>query len=97
MGLETVMKPGTRNLYRCDRCHNLISTIQTDEGLTPVMFRCKNPSCDGFMRSAWYPPQANQITPTFEWRKPDGFKFKPEERHGGGLVLRQIKSLAPAA
>lgn len=90
---------GKKNIYVCPKGHNTV-TIDTDEGVTPFMLRCRQKDDDGkhncteMARSSMYQVDQN-ITAEYEWYKPDNLKgFNPEEKdhiRRGGLIIRKIK------
>ena len=95
---------GRENVYTCQKCGAILTTVDRDSGTTPFMLACRNRgphvACDGFMQSSFYPrgPRPAHIpAPTHEWYKP-----KPTEvaqldaaslQHVamGGLLLRPIQ------
>lgn len=80
------------NAYECPDGH-LTVTIDLEDGTTPMMMNCRNPSCGKVSRSKWYKVDQN-LKPTFEWFKPtDMKKLNPAERdhvQRGGLLIRKI-------
>lgn len=89
---------GKINVYTCPAGHTTV-TIDTDEGVTPMMLRCtkkadEKHNCTEFARSAWY--RCDQaLAPEYEWYKPatmNGLN-RDEKEHvvKGGLLLRKIQ------
>lgn len=89
---------GKHNRYRCDRCGESIVTINRDAGTTPMLIDCKvTEGCQGIMRSAWYPPEAQIVSATWEWYRPRKSQMRRLRRadtemadhcERGGLLLR---------
>jgi hypothetical protein len=89
---------GKINTYTCPHGHVTV-TINTDEGVTPMMLRCKQKADDGkhncteFAKSAWYKCDQS-LKPEYEWYKPISLKgLSPEMKEHvrmGGLELRQL-------
>jgi hypothetical protein len=95
---------GKINVYSCPAGHTTV-TIDTDEGVTPMMLRCTKRAKDGkhdcteYARSSWY--RCDQaLTPEYEWYKPASLKGlnRDEKEHvvKGGLLLRKIKPATDA-
>lgn len=90
---------GKINTYTCPNGHVTV-TIDTDDGVTPMMIRCRQRDVDGkhncteFSRSAWYRCDQS-LTPEYEWYKPTSLKgYNAEMRNHlemGGLEIRKIK------
>lgn len=72
------MRENKVNTYTCTAGHVTV-TIDTDEGVTPMMIRCKQlhdngkHNCTEFARSSFYKCDQN-LTPEYEWFKPTLFK-----------------------
>lgn len=87
------------NTYTCPHGHVTV-TKDVDEGVTPMMLRCRQKSDDGkhncteFARSAFYNCDQS-LTPEYEWYKPKSYKgYKDSMREHikkGGLDIRKIK------
>ena len=88
------------NTYTCPNGHVTV-TIDADEGVTPMMLRCRQKHDDGkhncteMAASAFY--TCNQsLTPEYEWFKPKSFKgysaAMKEHLKNGGLEIRKIPS-----
>jgi hypothetical protein len=96
---------GKINVYTCPAGHKTV-TIDTDDGVTPMMMGCRQKADDGkhncteFARSAWYRCDST-LTPEYEWYKPESMKGlnKAEKEHVvlGGLLLRKIETKASGA
>jgi len=91
--------PGTRNAYRCKKCHRYSVTVHADQGVTPMFLGCLHEGCDGQGVSAMYPPEpwpAGIDEATHEWYRPTEKELKKvspaELQHvrQGGLLLREI-------
>lgn len=91
------------NTYTCPYGHVTI-TIDIDEGVTPMMLRCKQKANDGkhncteFAKSSWYNCDQS-LTPEYEWFKPKtlkGYNSQMKEHLSkGGLDIRKISKLTP--
>ena len=91
---------GRENVYTCQKCTERVTTVDRDEGTTPMMIRCRaTEGCDGMMMSAFYPegPRPEWIpAPTFEWYKPSEHETSQldeamqEHVRLGGLLIRPI-------
>ena len=94
---------GRENVYTCEKCGAMLTTVDRDAGVTPFMIGCRQRgdfvACDGMMRSACYPkgPRPPWIgPPTHEWYRPDATETARLGRHTrdhverGGLFLRPI-------
>jgi hypothetical protein len=85
------------NTYTCPKCSGFIVTLDREEGVTPMMLRCRaSKGCDGMMESAFY--MADQtLTPSYEWRKPTKGEYlrmrTPMREHidRGGLEIYPIR------
>jgi hypothetical protein len=86
------------NTYTCPNGHVTV-TVDTDEGTTPMMLRCRQRASDGkhncteFAKSAFY--QCDQsLTPEYEWYKPVSLKGLSNEMKEhvkmGGLEIRKL-------
>ena len=63
------------NKYTCEDCGGHVFTIDTDEGVTPFMIRCRATiGCNGMMQSSFY--RCEPGTPTYEWRKPTPQEYR---------------------
>lgn len=87
-----MMFKGKLNQYTCEGCGAVITTIDRDEGTTPMFLDCRSEKpCGGRMVSSMY--QVDQwLQPTHEWYKPAG-KVPPVYREHvemGGLLIRKI-------
>lgn len=93
---------GRENAYLCETCDRYTTTIDIDDGVTPMFLGCRvTPGCRGKAHSLGYPngPRPAHVPPpTFEWYKPTE---KQARRMGeemayhvsrGGLALRPISS-----
>lgn len=89
---------GKINVYTCPAGHKTV-TIDTDEGVTPMMMGCRQKADDGkhnctqFARSGWYRVDQD-LSPEYEWYMPTSLKGlnKSEKEHvvQGGLLQRKI-------
>lgn len=89
---------GMINTYTCPSGHVTV-TIDTDEGTTPMMLRCRQRAdngqhnCTEMATSAWYRCDQS-LTPEYEWYKPtslNGFSRDMKEHiKMGGLELRKL-------
>ena len=85
---------GKKNRYTCEACLKSITTVDTDDGVTPFMTRCKcTPGCRGMMQSAFYRIDQSAI-PDWEWYKPAsavGLNVATRDHvERGGLLLRKL-------
>ena len=87
-------KKNAINVYTCEKCSERIVTINREDGTTPFMILCE---CGSMMLSCCYNcPQ--DLTPTYEWRKPSGrekmFLSACEKEHIKlcGLLRYKIKT-----
>jgi hypothetical protein len=90
---------GKINTYTCPAGHVTV-TIDTDDGTTPMVLRCRQKHDDGkhncteFAKSAWYRCDQS-LPPEYEWYKPASTKglHGDEKSHVemGGLLIRKIK------
>ena len=87
---------GKENTYTCDTCGQFMVTVHVDDGVTPMLLRCRVSGCKGMGHSAWYrgrPEGAGE--PRWEWFKPTERAIKrmtPEMQdhiRSGGLDLRE--------
>jgi hypothetical protein len=92
------------NVYTCDSCKQWIVTVDREEGVTPMMLRCRaTKDCNGTMFSAFYqvPAELQGAQPTYEWRKPETGEYlrsDPATREHvdrGGLLIYPINRLTP--
>src|SRR5688572_17032304 len=99
MSKEIKVNTGKKiNTYTCPKGHVTV-TIDTDEGVTPMMLRCKQRDDDGkhncteMASSAWYKCDQT-LQPEYEWYKPTSLKgFSPSMKEHiklGGLEIRKI-------
>jgi hypothetical protein len=81
------------NQYTCDTCGGTITTIDRDDGTTPMMLACRFTGCNGRMMSHMYRVQPG-LTPDHEWFKPTGKVARIHREHvsRGGLLIRKIGS-----
>lgn len=86
---------GKINQYKCATCGRVITTIDRDDGTTPMHIRCSQTGgCAGMMLSRFY--QVDQtLKPDYEWYKPTG---KVKAKNGlrdyvkmGGLLIRAVQ------
>ncbi len=93
------------NVYTCPVCRGYTTTIDVDEGVTPMFLRCratgKVGDCPGMAISEMYPegPRPAHIPPpAFEWYRPspdEVEKMDPDMQmhlRAGGLELRARSS-----
>lgn len=97
------MRP-KKNIYTCPAGHDTI-TVDVDEGVTPMMLRCRQRVADGkhncteMARSHFYnlTPEELKRDPEYEWFKPASLKgLSPQMKEHvkmGGLELRKIKKV----
>ena len=91
------------NVYACPICLRFTTTIDVDDGVTPMFLDCRASGrvgdCPGIAMSEWYPdgPRPSYIPPpTFEWYKPSAEeveKMDPtmqDHCRKGGLEIRPI-------
>lgn len=86
---------GKINRYRCRTCGGVITTIDADDGTTPMSLACRaTPKCLGTMVSAYYMVDQS-LPPTHEWYRPSG---KVKAKNGlreyvkmGGLLIRELE------
>lgn len=70
------MAKGEKNLYRCEKCNEAVITVDTDDGTTPMMIRCRaSVNCYGVMISSLY-RNVPDSEPLFEWRKPTKSEYR---------------------
>lgn len=95
---------GHENVYTCQVCGKMFTTVDRDDGVTPFMvghiqFDHKT-FCNGPCYSAFYPkgPRPSHIpAPSHEWYKPDAEEYKKLDKYmrrdhvdKGGLLLRKL-------
>ena len=85
---------GEKNSYRCETCGKSITTIDIDDGVTPMMLACRaTPGCRGTMRSGFYVSVDRSAKPDYEWFMPKSCKGYSREMvehfKKGGLDLRK--------
>lgn len=88
------------NKYTCNTCEGEIVTIEREPGVTPMMIDCRaTEGCEGLMMSWGYQIHYD-VTPTWEWVKPDINLLKNYKKKNpalfehfklGGLYLRKIE------
>jgi len=96
-----VSSKGRENVYICPVCGGYTTTIDVDDGVTPMFLRCratgKVGDCPGMAVSEMYPegPRPAHIPPpAFEWYRPSPAeveKMEPDMQvhvRAGGLELR---------
>lgn len=85
---------GRINQYTCQKCGSVITTIDIDEGTTPMMLPCQvTNKCKGWMRSGFYLVDQH-LTPDHEWYKPVELPMHRAEREHvqmGGLLIRKVE------
>ena len=91
------------NVYTCPNGHKTV-TIDIDEGVTPMMLRCRQKADDGkhncaeMASSAWYNCDQS-LEPEYEWYKPASLKgLSPamkEHVKMGGLEIRKHNPTKP--
>lgn len=89
-------KAGDVNQYTCKDCGEKITTVNADEGTTPMFIGCRaSDECKGLMASEWYRvPQT--LVPGFVWYTPDANELAELDGASrghvkqGGLLLRQM-------
>jgi hypothetical protein len=94
-------KPGYQgkiNTYTCPKGHVTV-TIDTDDGVTPFMIRCRQHAdhaehnCTEAAKSAGYRCD-QKLTPEYEWFRPQSLEgLSPAMKHHvqqGGLEIRKI-------
>lgn len=78
------------NVYMCQKCRNIMTTVDIDEGTTPFIIIC--PKCKGDAQSSFYPKERPipefVKPPTFEFFKP---KSDKEIMHYSKLELKMYK------
>lgn len=80
------------NQYTCSSCGGTITTIDRNQGTTPMMLVCRaTEGCYGSMRSHGYAVDQN-LTPNWEWYKPAKLPKGEMREHVqmGGLLIRKI-------
>ena len=93
-----VLMKGRLNQYTCNDCGGTITTVDVDEGVTPMFLGCQvAPTCLGRMASHMYQVQGTP-EPTHEWFRPS---LKNARRQGpdmfdhvkrGGLDIRSVST-----
>lgn len=89
---------GRRNVYTCPAGHEL-ATVDVDEGVTPMLVKCRTAGCDELARSAFYRVDQT-VAPTHEFYRPNGSETNRLDRdtryhvEQGGLLLREIARTA---
>ncbi len=85
-------QPPRINQYTCDTCGGVITTIDRDEGTTPMFLNCRaTPGCDGRSVSSMYRVSPH-LKPEWEWYRPKKAKGENREHVAmGGLLIRQIE------
>ena len=94
---------GRENVYICEFCGGFTTTIDVDEGVTPMFLDCrasgKTGNCPGMAVSQMYPEgrrPGHIPPPTFEWYRPspeEVEKMDPamqDHISKGGLEIRAI-------
>lgn len=84
------------NCYVCEKCRQILKTIDVDTGTIPFMIRCD--VCDGYAQSKMYNDIAPNLKPKYEWFRPTlkevlKMRNKPqllEHILNGGLERRKI-------
>lgn len=81
---------GRINQYVCFFGHT-ITTINFDEGTTPMSVPCFQKGCSSHASSRFYLVDQN-LKPDYEWYKPKKLPRGPMREHVqmGGLLLRKI-------
>ncbi len=95
------MSQGKINVYVCQKCRGRTVTIDTDDGTTPFMIKCRSAGgChEAMAESSFYRVNQNLI-PTYEWYRPVGEELAAlegemkEHVDKGGLCLRRISALS---
>ena len=95
------MSCGRTNYYYCNACGRHITTIDVDDGVTPMFIACwATKGCAGWMHSSMYRLPAGIRKPNevaWEWyrpRKRELSKMSPctkQHVRDGGLLLRPKK------
>lgn len=82
---------GLINQYVCAKCGGTITTLNRNEGTTPMIIRCLiTDGCNGTMLSSFY--QVDQmLKPDYEFYKPKKLPKGEMREHVkmGGLLLRK--------
>lgn len=93
--METV---GSINQYKCPVCGQSITTVNRDNGVTPMFLACRaTAGCKGHSRSVMYECDQS-LTPGFEWYRPTRKamrKMDPDTRYHcqqGGMLIRKIQT-----
>lgn len=94
---------GRENAYLCDVCGGYTSTIDVDDGVTPMLIACRasgnEGECSGTAHSLMYPsgPRPDRVpAPAWEWYAPDTIELMNVDQETfqhcrkGGLLLRKI-------
>ena len=83
---------GLINQYICNVCGGEITTVNADDGTTPMMLQCRvTDGCRGTMHSQFYRVD-QELMADYEWYKPNKLP-KGEMREYvkmGGLMLRKL-------
>lgn len=84
---------GRINQYTCEVCGGVITTIDRDDGTTPMILNCRaTPGCPGTSISSMYRVDQT-LTPDHEWYKPARLPRNRNLRdhvERGGLLIRPI-------
>lgn len=83
---------GLINQYICSTCHGRITTINSNEGVTPMMVQCyATDGCNGSMHSQFYRVDQNLIA-DYEWHTPKKLPKGDMRQYVkmGGLMLRKL-------
>lgn len=85
---------GKINQYTCATCGKSITTIDRDDGVTPMMLACRaTPGCWGTSVSHMYHSSLQSLTPDHEWYRPDKLPKDRDMRQyvkQGGLLIRKL-------
>ena len=90
------MTIGALNQYTCDRCEVTITTIDFDEGTTPMLMGCRS-GCGGTMHSHWYringdpEPEYEWFKPSLKWARRKGPEMLDHVK-SGGLDIRPVSA-----
>ena len=83
---------GKINQYTCSGCGETMTTVDRDDGTTPMAIGCQiHLTCGGRMISHMYLVDQT-LEPTHEWYRPTGKVQKAYREHVamGGLLIRKI-------